>query len=70
MATVREIAKEAGVSPATVSRLLTGKVPVNLETSNKIMAAIEKLDGCNTISKLSNGKRVGIIIPNSSTLNM
>ncbi|MDO4615573.1 MAG: LacI family DNA-binding transcriptional regulator [Lachnospiraceae bacterium] len=40
---VRSVAKEAGVSPATVSRYYTGKGIVSTELSRKIEAAAEKL---------------------------
>ena len=43
MATIREIAKEAGVSPATVSRMLSGNTPVSRDAQNKINTAIATL---------------------------
>lgn len=43
MATVRDIAREAGVSPATVSRVLTGKGNTSSEANEKVEKAIQKL---------------------------
>lgn len=40
--TIYDIAKEAGVSPATVSRVLTGSTNVKSEKRDKIIALIEK----------------------------
>jgi DNA-binding LacI/PurR family transcriptional regulator len=44
MAGIKEVAEEAGVSTATVSRALRGVHHVNAATRAKIMAAAEKLD--------------------------
>jgi len=44
MAGIKEVAEEAGVSTATVSRALRGFHHVNAATRAKIMAAAEKLD--------------------------
>ncbi len=41
--TVREIAAEAGVSIATVSRVMTGKAPVAPETQELVHQAVERL---------------------------
>jgi LacI family transcriptional regulator len=41
--TVREIAAEAGVSIATVSRVMTGKAPVSPETQELVHLAVERL---------------------------
>ena len=43
MATLRDVAKEAGVSIATVSCALSGAKPVRAETKARIMDAIERL---------------------------
>lgn len=40
MASVREIAKRCGVSPSTVSRVLSNSTPVRDETRTKVLAAI------------------------------
>ncbi|ARS52250.1 LacI family DNA-binding transcriptional regulator [Kushneria konosiri] len=43
MPTIREVAASAGVSPATVSRVMKGEVPVNAETRARVEAAIEAM---------------------------
>lgn len=44
MATIRDVAKEAGVSIATVSRVLQGSARVHPDTQQRINDAIRKLD--------------------------
>lgn len=44
MATISDVAKKAGVSVATVSRLLNGTAYVNQDTSDKINKAIKELN--------------------------
>ncbi|NPV54351.1 MAG: LacI family DNA-binding transcriptional regulator [Firmicutes bacterium] len=41
--TIADVAQEAGVSSSTVSRTLSGKVPVNDDTKKRVLAAIKKL---------------------------
>ena len=43
MATIRDVAKYAGVSTATVSRVLNKKDVVSEETLQKVTEAVEKL---------------------------
>jgi DNA-binding LacI/PurR family transcriptional regulator len=43
MVSVVSVATHAGVSPATVSRVLAGRVPVSLETRARVLKAIEEL---------------------------
>jgi DNA-binding LacI/PurR family transcriptional regulator len=43
MASVVSVATRAGVSPATVSRVLAGRVPVATETRARVLKAIEQL---------------------------
>ena len=43
MITLKDVAREAGVSIATVSCALSGKKAVRPETYTKIMDAVEKL---------------------------
>ena len=54
MATLKDVAKDAGVSVATVSCCLSGSKPVRPETKMRIMDSIEKLK----------------YIPNSSARNL
>lgn len=44
MATIYDVAREAGVSPKTVSRVLNGDAPVNAATRDKVEAAIANLN--------------------------
>lgn len=44
MATIKDVAREAGVSVATVSRVLNDNYPVHVDTKKTVMAAIEKLN--------------------------
>ena len=44
MATIYDVAREAGVSPKTVSRVLNGDAPVHQNTRARVEAAIVKLD--------------------------
>ena len=67
MAGIKEIAEEAGVSTATVSRALRGFQHVNDATRAKIMAAAKKLDypvipipGRNNLGRTNS---VGIVAP-------
>ncbi|WAM33676.1 LacI family DNA-binding transcriptional regulator [Caldicellulosiruptor morganii] len=43
MATIKEIAKEANVSPSTVSRVLSGSKKISPETTKRVLEAIKKL---------------------------
>lgn len=67
MVTTYEIAEKAGVSQATVSRVLNGSSSVNPETKQKVMEWIRKLDyqpnrtARSLITKRSN--LLGLIIP-------
>jgi LacI family transcriptional regulator len=42
--TVKDVAARAGVSPATVSRVLTGDYPVNATTRSRVQRAVRELD--------------------------
>lgn len=43
VATILDVAKEAGVSPSTVTHALNGKRPVGEDTRKRVLGAIEKL---------------------------
>lgn len=65
--TVYDIAKEAGVSPATVSRVLTGNAGVRDEKKKKVMEIIEKYNfQPNALARSlfkKETKTIGIILP-------
>ena len=67
MAGIKEVAEEAGVSTATVSRALRGLHHVNPGTRSKIIAAAEKLDYPLTplrqISQTGRTNSVGVVAP-------
>ena len=42
--TIREVASRAGVSVATVSRILAGNYPASPATRNRVMRAVKELD--------------------------
>src|SRR5262245_12583234 len=66
-ATVRDVAKRAGVSPMTVSRVINGGVRVRPETRRRVESAISALDfipnGVARGLKLSKTGALGLIIP-------
>ncbi|MFV0497421.1 MAG: LacI family DNA-binding transcriptional regulator [Candidatus Fimivivens sp.] len=68
MATIRDVARVAGVSPSTVSRVLNDNVPVEIETRNKVLDSIQKLNyRPNMLAKaLKEGKTktIAFVIPN------
>ena len=66
MATVREIAKEAQVSAATVSRMLNGNPCIKEATRKKIHDAIETLQRESPSAFSFKGKSVGIILTNEN----
>ena len=43
-ATINDIAKKVGVSPSTVSRVMTGNAKISEETKDRIFAAMDELD--------------------------
>jgi DNA-binding LacI/PurR family transcriptional regulator len=70
-ATVRDVARLAGVSPKTVSNVVNGFVPVRPETRQRVQRALDALDYVPNLSArgLRNG-RTGVItlaLPNLST---
>lgn len=67
MATIHDVAQDAGVSPTTVSRYLNNRIDLPPATSARIDAAIRKLDYRPNIlaKRLSTGKTeaIGLVIP-------
>jgi LacI family transcriptional regulator len=70
--TIYDVAREAGVSMATVSRVLNGTAVVKDETKAKVLAAIEKLGyRPNAVARGLASKRtktIGVILPDVSDL--
>ncbi|NGQ97254.1 catabolite control protein A [Brevibacillus sp. SYP-B805] len=70
--TIYDVAREAGVSMATVSRVVNGNPNVKPTTRKKVMAAIERLGyRPNAVARGLASKRtttVGVIIPDVSSL--
>lgn len=67
-ARMRDVAQLAGVGTMTVSRVLSGNVPVSQETRSRVLAAIEQLDyRPNEVARSLREARtrsIGIIVPN------
>ncbi|HWR41892.1 LacI family DNA-binding transcriptional regulator [Sporomusa sp.] len=72
MSDIRDVAKLAGVSPSTVSRVLNGKIPVNPDTKEKVLAAIKELNyQPNAMAQVLKGGRIntiGLFLPNVRNL--
>lgn len=72
MATLKDVAKDAGVSIATVSCCLSGSRQVKPETKNKIMDSIEKLKYIPNASarnlKISATNRIGVVLTDIDNL--
>lgn len=68
MATIREVAKLAGVSPSTVSRVMNGTAKVDEEKKQRVMEAIEKTNfQPNELARAlfkQTSKIIGLIVPN------
>jgi LacI family transcriptional regulator len=68
MVTINDVAKLAGVSKSTVSRVLVNKIPVSRETKERVLKAIKEINyQPNMLAKgLKEGKTftIGLIIPN------
>lgn len=62
-ATIRDVAKRAGVSPATVSRYFHGKSIVTKEASQRIEEAVKELK-YNPVFKQKNPGVIAVLIPN------
>lgn len=65
--TIKEVALEAGVSIATVSRVLNEQAGVSTELSEQVQAAVRKLNyrpnGIARALKISKSRCIGLIIP-------
>lgn len=72
MATIRDVAKLAGVSTATVSNYLNGTKPVSSELSRRIRDAMDRLDYTqNTFARSLRTRKnleIGVVLPNLDDL--
>ena len=72
MVNIKEVAKAAGVSPSTVSRVLTGRIPVNEDTRGRVLVAVEKMNyqpnACAQGLKGGRLHTIGLVIPNIRNL--
>ncbi len=72
LVTIKEVAQKAGVSISTVSRALSGKVPVSEETKTKVLQAVMELkyrpNAIAQVLKLGKSKTVGLLVPNFHSL--
>ncbi|WP_039763635.1 LacI family DNA-binding transcriptional regulator [Caldicellulosiruptor sp. F32] len=64
MATIKEIAKEANVSPSTVSRVLAGSSKISPETTKRVLEAIKKL------GYVPNANAKGLVVKKSFTVGV
>lgn len=70
MSTIKDVAKEAGVSTATVSRVLNNNYPVHMDTRKRVMEAVEKLNF--TLNAVARGLKmketylIGLVSPDIS----
>ncbi len=72
MVNIKEVAKAAGVSASTVSRVLTGKIPVSEDARARVLDAVEKMNyQPNAVAQGLKGGRlhtIGLVIPNVRSL--
>lgn len=61
--TVRRIAAEAGVSPATISRYLNGTQKLSKETVKKIEDTMKNMEGVPKIKKKKTSNLIGVLLP-------
>lgn len=68
MTTIKDVAKKAGVSIATVSYCINNKKKLSPETQNKVKAAIQELNYVPNYSarilKITDSEEIGVILPN------
>jgi DNA-binding LacI/PurR family transcriptional regulator len=73
MATIKDVAKEAGVSLGTVSNVLSRKGRVSPERTKRVQEAIQKLgytpDATARSLKTNRSMSIGVILPNISDPN-
>jgi LacI family transcriptional regulator len=66
--TIRDVARKAGVSVTTVSRVLNGKDDISKETVKKVLAVIQKLGYASSLAARGMRSRrtnvIGLIMPN------
>lgn len=67
MASMRDVARQAGVSVSTVSRVLSRKIPVDKQTREKVLTVIEELSyRPNLIAaglRSKSGRSIGLLVP-------
>lgn len=70
--TIQDVARHAGVSPMTVSRVMTGKRYVSEEMRDKVNSAIEALNYSPNLTarSFSSAVRIGAIYSNPSSSNL
>jgi len=64
---IDDVAKSAGVSTATVSRVINGYEGVSIDVSNRVNAAIEELGYIKPIKpkdRSNSNKKIGVVVPN------
>lgn len=65
--TLKDVARQAGVTTATVSYVLSGKRPISEETKQRVMAAIEELDYVPDLNarglSMRDSKLIGVVVP-------
>lgn len=66
-ATIKDVAKEANVSPATISYVLNGKENISEGTKNRVYAVMKKLNYIPNLSARGlvnkNSKLIGVVVP-------
>lgn len=72
MVNIKEVAKAAGVSASTVSRVLTGKVPVSENARTRVVEAVERMNyqpnACAQGLKGGRLRTIGLVVPNIRSL--
>lgn len=71
MSNIREVAKIAGVSPSTVSRVLNGTSYVNKVTKERVLNAVNNMGYLLNNNKQKNNRlNFGIIVPKTAATNL